>query len=365
MEEVDVAVVGAGIVGLACAARLARSRESVLVLESHPRYGMETSSRNSEVVHAGIYYPVGSLKSRLCHRGRGLLYSLAAEAGFFAKKTGKLIAATDDQERTALEKLADNARNAGAEGLALIDGKEATRRAPGLKAVAALWSPESGIVEADGFLEHLYHRSLDAGVIFLFNSPLSSVEKRDGGYALTFGAAAEKVLARKVINAAGLYCDRVAALAGIDPDKAGYRLHWCKGSYFRVRKEISLAHLIYPMPAKHGLGVHITIDRAGRIRLGPDTEFVDRIDYAVDAGKAKAFHAAVSRYFEGISLEDVVPDTSGIRPKLTGPEGGFRDFVVAEEGSKGLPGWVNLIGIESPGLTASLAIAERVEELIE
>ena len=364
MEEIEVAVVGAGVVGLACAAKLAAAGKSVVVLEAHPRYGVETSSRNSEVIHAGLYYPPGSLKSDLCHLGRRMLYEWADQAGFFVRKTGKLVVATSEAEREQIERLAKNASDARAEGLVVIDGAEASRRVPGLKAVAALWSPESGIVDSEGLLQALYKRALDAGATFLFGSPLKSAERRASAYELTFGASGEKAKANVVINAAGLSCDRVAALVGIDPDEAGYRLHWCKGSYFRVRKPLGVPCLVYPVPGAHGLGVHITIDRANRVRLGPDAEFVETINYAVDESKRGEFHAAVSRYFEGIAQDDLTPDTSGIRPKLAGPEGGFRDFIIAEESRRGLPGWVNLIGIDSPGLTAALAIAERVEGLV-
>ncbi|MBI3298799.1 MAG: NAD(P)/FAD-dependent oxidoreductase [Elusimicrobia bacterium] len=364
MEEVDGVVVGAGVVGLATAARLARPGRSVVVLERHPVHGTETSSRNSEVVHAGLYYPPGSLKSRLCHEGRRALYRLADTAGIFVKKVGKLVVAVDPAEAGGLAALADKARAAGAEGLALLDGGEARRRVPQLKAEAALWSPETGIVDSEELMRHYIAVAEDAGAMFLFKTALTSAERRDGAWVLGLDSG-ETVRARWVVNAAGLHGDVVAALPGLDVDAAGYRLHPCKGDYFRMKRPPALPHLVYPMPGRHGLGVHLTLERGGGVRLGPDACFVDSHDYAVDAAKAAEFAAAVSRYWPGVRAEDLLPDQSGIRPKLSGPKDAWRDFVVAEESARGFPGWVNLLGIESPGLTASPAIAEMTASLLD
>jgi len=363
-EKVDVAIVGAGVVGLAAAARLAGQGRTVVVLEKNTRYGTETSSRNSEVLHAGIYYPPDSLKCRLCHEGRKRIYRLSEEAGIFTAKLGKLIVAVDAAELGRLDAIRRNAEAGGAEGLMLIDGTEAARRVPGLKAEAALWCPETGIVDSEELMRHLHARAQDADAFFLFGSPLLGVERLGGGYRLRFGPNGETLETSRVVNAAGLHCDTVAAMAGIDVDEAGYRLHWCRGLYFRYRGEARLPHLVYPVPAEHGLGIHMTPDREGRIRFGPDTCFVDSLDYEIDMARREAFHGSVTRYWPVPSLEDLVPDTAGIRPKLSGPEGGFRDFVVREESDRGLPGWVNLMGIESPGLTAAPAIAEETAALL-
>jgi L-2-hydroxyglutarate oxidase LhgO len=365
MEKVDIAIVGSGVVGLAVAARLADSGRTVVVLEKHRRHGVETSSRNSEVVHAGIYYPADSLKSRLCHQGRRALYRIAAErSDLFARKTGKLIVATNDEEEARLESIRRTALDSGAEGVRLVSGDEARKRVPGLQALAALWCPESGIIDSEELMGYYLARAEENGAIFLFGSEVSSVERETGGYALTFGEAGERLLAKTVVNAAGLYADRLAATAGFDVDALGYKLHWCKGHYFRVRSELRLPHLVYPVPVKHGLGIHMTMDREGRVRLGPDTEFVDDLDYEIPAERADAFRASVRRYWPGPEIDDLTPDTAGIRPKLSGPGDGFRDFVIREESDRGFPGWINCIGIESPGLTASPAIAERVSGFI-
>lgn len=363
MERVDIAVVGAGVVGLAVAARCAKGR-TLVVLESHDRCGVETSSRNSEVIHAGVYYPPKSLKSRLCHEGRRKLYALK-DKGVFVKKMGKLIIATDAAETDRLQTIRKNAEASGAEGLEMLDAAEIRRRIPEIRAQAAIWVPESGIVDSEDLMRRFHAQANDDGAIFLFKSPLKRVERRGEHYELTFGPNDEKLEARRVVNAGGLHADKIAAMAGIDVDKAGYRIHWCRGRYFRSNKSMKLPHLVYPVPQKHGLGIHLTPDREGRIRLGPDTEFIDRIDYGIDPGLAADFHESVVRFWPELKAEDIAPDTCGIRPKLSGPEGGFRDFVIQEETARRLPGWINLLGIESPGLTASPAIAEHVAAMVE
>ncbi|MEE8424749.1 MAG: NAD(P)/FAD-dependent oxidoreductase [Elusimicrobiota bacterium] len=363
MERVDIAVVGAGVIGLAVAARCAKGR-SLVVLESHDRCGVETSSRNSEVIHAGVYYPPKSLKSRLCREGRRKLYALK-DKGVFIKKMGKLIVAVNDEETKRLEIIKKNAEASGAEGLSIVDAAGVRRRIPEIRAEAALWVSESGIMDSEDLMRSFHSQANDDGAIFLFKSPLKRAERRGGCYELTFGPNDEKLEARHVINAGGLHADKIAAMAGIDVDEAGYRLHWCRGRYFRSKRDIRLPHLVYPVPQKHGLGIHLTPDREGRVRLGPDTEFIDRIDYDVDPGLAAGFHESVVRFWPELKAEDLTPDTCGIRPKLSGPNDGFRDFVIQEESARGLPGWVNLLGIESPGLTASPAIAEHVAAMVE
>ena len=366
MENVDVAIIGSGVVGLAIAARLARKDRTLVILERHRRYGVETSSRNSEVIHAGIYYPADSLKSRLCHEGRRSLYALAEKhPSIFVRKTGKLIVASDVEEAERLDSIRERALASGAEGVTLLNEAETKKRVSALKAVAALWCPESGIVDSEDLMGYYHAQAEENDAMFLFNNSVSSVERDSSGYILSFGENNERLHARTVINAGGLHADKLAAMVGMDVDALGYRIHWCKGLYFRIRGELSLPHLVYPVPAKHGLGIHLTMDREGRVRLGPDTEFVDSIDYEVPSERAAAFKDAVARYWSGPEIENLIPDTSGIRPKLTGPEGGFRDFVIKEEKENGFPNWINCIGIESPGLTASSAIAERVAGFIE
>ncbi|MBI3550931.1 MAG: NAD(P)/FAD-dependent oxidoreductase [Elusimicrobia bacterium] len=363
MDEIDAVVVGAGAVGLALAARLARADRNVVVLERHERHGMETSSRNSEVVHSGLYYPAASLKTKLCVEGRRRLYELAPKRGFFVKKTGKLIVACEQGELEKLEALKKNGEANGVEGLELVDGKDLAQFSYGVKAVAALWSPETGIVDSEDLMRAALDEAKDKGAIFLWGCGLSNVGRKDGRYDLWVTGQDEPIPARCVINSAGLNADKIAALAGLDCGAIGYGLHYYKGEYFSLKRPLEVRPLVYPVPSKQGLGIHLTVDRQGRHRLGPNAFPVEKLDYDVDSSHADSFHAAASRYLPDLKREDLMPGTSGIRPKLAA-DGSFRDFVIAEESARGLPGWVNLLGIESPGLTASLAIADYVANLL-
>ncbi|MGZ3442987.1 MAG: NAD(P)/FAD-dependent oxidoreductase [Polyangia bacterium] len=364
----DVAIVGGGVIGLACARALAARGRSVLLLERHPRYGEETSSRNSGVVHAGIYYAKGSLKAELCVRGSRSLYQWCEERDVPFAQVGKYIVAVEAAEEPAL---ADIAARAHANGAVEVEpcGRAALQAAePQVRAVAALWSPRTGIVDAAALMRSLYAACAD-GVDFAFRRRVVAVARdARGAWSLTArdpSGVEESVSAAQVVNAAGLDADELAALAGIDVDARGYRQRFVKGSYFRLRasKASLVRHLVYPVPPRDqaGLGVHVTLELDGSVRLGPDVEPIARVqDYRVDADRAGAFAAAASRYLPGISAEDLAPDQAGIRPKLRTADGSVPDFVICEESAAGLPGWVNLVGIESPGLTCCLEIATRV-----
>ncbi|MDD5629035.1 MAG: NAD(P)/FAD-dependent oxidoreductase [Elusimicrobia bacterium] len=364
METIDAVIVGAGVVGLATAARLARSDNNVVVLERNRRYGLETSSRNSEVIHAGLYYPPGSLKSRFCVEGRRRLYEIGQRHGVFCRRTGKLLVACAPEEVAELEGLCAQGRANGVEGLEMVDRTDIPGLAPGVRAVAGLWSPETGIVDTEELMRHFLLKAQDAGAIFLWNSELASVERKDGVYHLGSKGLADPIPARCVVNAAGLASDRVAAWAGLDCGAAGCRLHWFKGEYFSLRRALPIRPLVYPVPAEHGLGIHLTVDRQGRHRLGPNAFAVDALDYDVDSGHAGAFFAAAARYLPDLRPEDLAPGTAGIRPKLSA-DGSFRDFYIREQSEAGRPGWVDLVGIDSPGLTSSPAIADFVANLLE
>jgi L-2-hydroxyglutarate oxidase LhgO len=367
--EVDVLVVGAGIVGLATAAALARSGRRVLVLERREAIARETTSRSSEVVHAGLYYPEGSLKARLCVEGRERLYARCVERGVPHRALGKLVVAADAAERPALEALARRAERNGAPGLRLLEGAEVARVEPCVRAAAALSSPRTGIVDA-GALALSYLAEAEArGAVLALRTELDALEPTSAGWRASARSAdgeRARVEAAVVVNAAGLAADRVAALAGIDVDAAGYRQHPCKGDWFALAPGAPLRfeHLVYPLPGGPGLGIHVTLDLGGRVRLGPDAEYVAAPHYDVDPAKAAQFAAAAGRYLPGLRAEWLAPDSSGVRPKLAAPGEAFRDFVVAEETARGLPGLVNLLGIESPGLTAAPAIAELAAGLV-
>ncbi len=369
MADTPLSIVGAGVVGLAIAARLARRFPELVILERHERYGSETSSRNSEVIHAGMYYPAGSLKARLCVRGKHLLYELCERAGVPYRRTGKLIVAMQPEETPELERLLALGHPNGVE-LELVGTDACRRLEPAVPAVAALVSPTTGIVSAHGLMDALLHEARRDGAILQPRAELVGIERRDADYRLEIRTpdGTETLTSERVVNAAGLESDRVAALAGIDVDAAGYRLHWWKGSYFAVSgsKAGLLSRLVYPVPSHVSLGVHAVLGLEGRLRFGPDAEHLPQRqpDYSVDEAKRDAFAEGVHRLVPAIDASDLTPDIAGIRPKLQGPGEGFRDFVIAEESARGLPGFVNLIGIDSPGLTSAPAIAEEVERLL-
>ena len=363
-------VVGAGVVGLACAAALARRGDSVLVIERNAVPGEETSARNSGVIHAGLYYPAESFKSRLCTRGRALLYARAAREDIPHKKLGKLLVATDPEEVTKLQALAKRAEENGVPGLRWIEQPELKRIEPHLNAVLALFSPESGIVDAPSLVASYRAEASAHEAQLVLRTKVAAIERHSDGYRVETEHVQtrerEAVLARSVVNAAGLAASEIAALAGLPVQQLGYVQQLCKGDYFQLAPRIArlVSHLIYPLPVQAGLGVHLTFDTGGQLRAGPDTQYIAEADYRVDPAKASVFCTAVSRYLPAVTEEDFTPDYAGLRPKLQGPGEAFRDFVIEEASPHGLPRLVNLLGIESPGLTASEAIAELVCDLL-
>lgn len=369
MADVPITVVGAGVVGLAVAARLAPRFPDLVLLERHERHGTETSSRNSEVIHAGMYYAPGSWKARLCVEGSRRLYEFCGRHGVSHQALGKLIVAVKQEEIVELERLLERGRINGAQ-LEMWTGAQARALEPEVPAVAALHSPRTGIVSAHELMDALLHQAVGAGAVFQARAELGGIERADGAYRLRLRTpdGEESFTSERVVNAAGLGSDRVAEMAGIDVDAAGYRLHYCKGSYFSVvpARASVVRRLVYPVPSAVSLGVHALPDLGGRLKFGPDAEYVPREgwDYAVAEGKRAAFAAAVRRIVPSLRDEDLAPDISGMRPKLQAPGQPVRDFMIAEEAARGLPGFVNLIGIESPGLTACLAIAEEVAKVL-
>jgi len=369
MADTGVTVIGAGVVGLAVAARLAPHHPDLILLERRERPGQETSSRNSEVIHAGMYYPTGSLKARLCVEGNRDMYELCGRHEVPHRRLGKLIVARTVEETPALEHILKQGHGNGVD-MEMITGEECRRREPNVTAVAALWSPNTGIVSAHGLMDHYLQVARSAGVTLQSRTEVIALEREPAGYRVTVrtGGDEESFTSERVVNAAGLDSDTVAAQAGIDVDAAGYRQYWCKGSYFAVSsaKARLVSTLVYPVPGHVSLGTHAVVGLEGRLRFGPDAVYLpERVfDYRVDEARRAEFGEAVRRLVPAIADQDLDPDIAGIRAKLQGPGQGFRDFVVAEESARGLPGFVNLIGIDSPGLTSSPAIAERVARLI-
>jgi L-2-hydroxyglutarate oxidase LhgO len=366
MPDTPVTVIGAGVVGLAVAARLAPRHPDLVVLERNAAHGMETSSRNSEVIHAGLYYPEGSLKAQLCVEGNRLLYELCAARSIGHRRTGKLVIATSEEEGGPLLALSERAAANGAP-VERVTGAEIRRLEPALRAVAGLSSPSSGIVSAHGLMDELLAQARAAGAHLQTSARVVALERDPAGWRLEVESPAgrESFTSERVVNAAGLDADRVAALAGVDLDGAGYRLHWAKGSYFAASSVLPFSHLVYPLPQRESLGVHAVLGLDGRLRFGPDLEYLSerRPDYRVDESRRAAFADAVRRWLPELEDNQLAPDIAGIRPKLQGPGDPFRDFVIREESDRGLPGLIDLVGIDSPGLTSALAIAERVARL--
>jgi len=374
--DCDVAIVGAGIVGIATAVELARRGRDVVVLERHGRAGLEASSRNSEVIHAGLYYPPASLKAEACIEGRELIYERCARNKIPHREIGKWIVAVEEAECSALEAIAAQAEAAGAGSLGWLDAAAIHRREPGLRAVAALESPRTGIVDAMALLGS-YQAEFEArGGTLVCNTRVAGFERAGRGWRVeALAAAGERVdcVAGAVVNAAGLEADRIAEACGIDIEVAGWRQRACRGDYFALKgpSAAPVQRLIYPLPVDGGLGIHVSLDLAGRARFGPDVEYVVRSDAGESANagpsgvdKAVEFARAVARYLPSLAGASLVYEMSGFRAKLAGPGEGFRDFVLASGGDFGAPGTFHLIGIESPGLTASPALARRVADAI-
>lgn len=369
MEETDVTIIGAGVVGLAIAAYVSQSNKRVVVAEKNPTFGQETSSRNSEIVHSGIYYPPNSLKARLCLEGRQLLYKFCEEGNIPHKRFGKLIVATNDKETAGLEDLIKRGEGNGVEELSLLTGNEIKKIEPRISAVCAIYSPSTGIVDTHRLMKRLEHLAKDKGAIFAYGCEVIGIEKKEGGYQADIrdtDGGRITLFSRVLINSAGLHSEKIARMAGLDIKRFDYELHYSKGEYFRVKASKSglVNHLIYPPPEETSLGIHTVTDMQGEMKLGPNAFYVNDIDYDVDPSHKEEFYESAKPFLPFIEPDDLSPDVAGIRAKLQAPGEPVRDFVISEEGKKGFPGLINLIGIESPGLTASLAIANYVDSMI-
>lgn len=368
--DIDVAVIGAGVVGLACSAALARAGYSVLCLEAESAFGTITSARNSEVSHAGIYYPAGSLKARLCVEGNRCLPQWCADHGVEYRVTGKLIVATDDAEA---ERLGGIQAAAAANGvtLAWLDGARAMAQEPALSCVAALWSPTTAIIDSHGLMLACLGEAEQHGASLVLQTPvLGGRPLAGGGLELECGGAEPMSLrCRAVVNAAGLSAQKVnATIAGLAPDHIP-PLTLAKGNYFDLGTQPPFRTLVYPVPVNGGLGVHYTVDMAGRGRFGPDVEWLEhadpaRIDYRVDPRRGDAFYAAIRRYWPGLPDQALQPAYSGVRPKIPALAGGAADFMIQTPADCGIDGLFTLYGIESPGLTSSLPLADHVARLL-
>jgi L-2-hydroxyglutarate oxidase LhgO len=378
IEQVDSIVVGAGVVGLAIARQLALAGDEVVVLEAAEAIGTETSSRNSEVIHAGIYYAKDSLKARFCVAGRALLYEFCASHGVAHSNSGKLIVATSPDELEILDGIKAKAAANGVDDLYEISAAEAMAQEPALFCTGALVSPSTGIIDSHGLMLAYQGEAEDHGAVIAFRSrALGGRVLNPGREGISLRVRDEdggemELACRRLVNAAGLYAQPLArAIEGLDPDTVP-TLYYCKGNYFSLAGRQPFSRLIYPVPASASLGVHLTVDLGGQARFGPDQQWLEgaveaiegAIDYRVDPGRADAFYDAIRRYYPGLPDDSLQPAYSGMRPKLQRPGGGAEDFLIQGPDSHGVGGLINLYGIESPGLTSSLAIARHVAALL-
>lgn len=363
-ETVDCVVIGAGVVGLAAARALALSGREVIVIEAAEGIGTGTSSRNSEVIHAGIYYPRGSLMAETCVAGRRLLYAYCAEHGVPHINCGKLIVATDQAESARLTEIKGRAEANGVEGMRLLSAAEAMDMEPNLQCTAALLSPTTGIVDSHSYMLALQGDAEAHGAMLAFHSPVERGRVTDDGIEIEVGGAEPMNLrCRLVVNSAGLYAPSLARkIDGMPADRVPTP-YYAKGNYFTLAGRSPFSHLIYPVPVPGGLGVHITVDMGGQAKFGPDVEWIDAIDYTVDPHRADKFYAAVRRYWPGLKDGTLQPGYAGIRPKIVPQGAPAQDFTLQGPAEHGVAGLINLFGIESPGLTASLALAERVRRI--
>ncbi|MEO5641517.1 MAG: NAD(P)/FAD-dependent oxidoreductase [Sphingomicrobium sp.] len=365
MDQVECIVVGAGAVGLAIARALAIAGHEVVIVEGERHIGSATSSRNSEVIHAGIYYPPGSLKARLCVAGRKRLYDHVERTHVPYRRCGKLIVATSDEELATLERIRDAAHASGVDDLAYVSKAHLRERFPELACVAALASPSTGIVDSHQLMLSLLGDAQEAGAMLALDTSVAAATiTREGEFIVHFDGASRPIRARRLINSAGLGASALAArIDGLDPAHIPETI-LAKGNYFALSGRSPFDCLIYPVPTGGGLGTHLTLDLAGQARFGPDVEWVDQIDYEVDPSRANAFTTDIRRYWPGLPDGALQPAYAGIRPKLTRSGEPIADFRIDGLERHGITGLVNLFGIESPGLTASLAIADHVTELL-
>jgi L-2-hydroxyglutarate oxidase LhgO len=364
MDRVECVVIGAGVIGLAIARQLAQAGREVVVLEAAEGIGTVTSSRNSEVIHAGIYYPAGSLMARMCVAGKQALYEYCRGHGIPHRNCGKLIVATTPQETEKLRSIRAHAEANGVLDLQTLSGDEARALEPALNCDAALLSPSTGIIDSHAFMLALRGDAEQAGAAFAFHTPMLRARADAGRFELDAGGDAPVTIeCRLLVNAAGLSAPQVARSIDGMPIELIPPAYLAKGNYFACSARAPFSRLIYPVPEPGGLGVHLTLDMAGQARFGPDVQWVDAVDYAVDPARAERFYPAIRRYWPTLPDGALMPSYSGIRPKIVPPAVAVQDFLIQGPHDHGIDGLINLFGIESPGLTSSLAIADHVGQL--
>ena len=369
--DAEITIIGAGVVGLATAEVLSEEYSNVFVIEKHPTFGQETSSRNSEVIHAGIYYSKDSLKARLCKEGKVLLYNYCRKYGVPFNNCGKLIVATSEKEIAVIEAIRQTAINNRVDDLRVLNRKEIAELEPNIFALKALLSPSTGVIDSHSLMKQFETNAINNGAQIVYGSEVTGIQKIPGGYEVTLLDADKQNYSFTsviVINSAGLTSDKVSEMTGIEDEDL--KIMFCKGEYFRVKppKNKLISRLIYPVPHPNieGIGIHVTIDLGGGVKLGPDVQYLDAnvYDYKLSPWKQEAFYTSAKKFLPFLEIDDLAPEMAGIRPKIQKPGEPLRDYYIMEESRRGYPGFINLIGMESPALTSSLAIAKYVHSLI-
>ncbi|MDD5070671.1 MAG: NAD(P)/FAD-dependent oxidoreductase [Candidatus Omnitrophica bacterium] len=367
MDKTKITIIGAGVIGLACAYELSKSYDDIVVLDRHPCFGQEASSRNSEVIHSGLYYPKDSLKSKTCIEGNTLIYEFCVKNKVSFKKTGKLVVATNQSEIEKIEQLYENAADCGVKNLVWADQALIKSKAPQIRTKKAFFSPDSGLIDTHGFMKALYLAAKSRSAVFSFSSQVVGVKVKKGFYEITVADSGNNLFSFQseiVINACGLNSDKLAGMFGINDDD--YSIDYCKGQYFRIKapEKFKVKCPVYPPATEISLGIHLTPDLSSGLRLGPDAFYVDEIDYNPDLSARDTFFRSVKSFLPALLADDLIPDTSGIRAKLQSQGQGPRDFIIKSESLRNQPNLINCIGIESPGFTASLSIAKLVGTLL-
>ena len=357
-HKFDVVIVGAGIIGLAIAEKLVDSFENILVLEKEKKFGQHTSSRNSEVIHSGIYHPINSLKSQLCIRGNDLLYKFLKKYEIPYLNCGKLIISSNKDEEKILEELFSNGINKNINGLEYISSKDAKLIEPNVKCTKAIWVPSSGIMDSHKVMQHLEYNFISNNGIIAYNTLADSIVYNKSNFNITTNNQ-DNIETKILINAAGLWSDKISLMLGIDELK----VHYCKGEYYKTNRYKNINCLIYPLPSEVSLGIHAAIQLNGDVFFGPNAYYIDEINYHIDDSNKDSFLNDIKKYID-IESNDIWPDFCGIRPKLQARGMSFEDFYINNESTRGIKNFINLLGIDSPGLTSSLAIAEYVESII-
>lgn len=370
--DAEITIIGAGVVGLAIAEKISEKYKNVFVIEKHTTFGQETSSRNSEVIHAGIYYTKDSLKAKLCIEGKKLLYDYCRKYDVPFNNCGKLIVATSEAEIAVIEGIRQTAIKNGVDDLQVLDREQIALMEPNIFALKALFSPSTGIIDSHSLMKQYETNSINNGCQIIYGSEVTEIKRIKDGYEITLPDADKKnysFTSGIVINSAGLTSDKIAEMIGIKDDNL--KIMFCKGEYFRVNppKNRLIKRLIYPVPHVNmeGIGIHVTIDMSGGVKLGPDVKYLESnvYDYKLTPSKQEAFYRSAKKFLPFLEFDDIAPEMAGIRPKIQKPGEPLPDYYIMEESKRGFPGFINLIGMESPALTSSIAIANYVNSLID